>query len=123
MNNLNIGNYYFFQIIIPSFTNLRARTRFFFAIFFAIVYIITLSINRIEKLGKKKLYYAIFTIIVIESQISQIYCSNFEEEKKEIEKYKNLILKNGKKDSIFLFAIKSNKLKESPNNYIKNANF
>ena len=117
-----LGNFYLTQLIIPSFTNLRAHTRFFYVIFFAIVYFITFSIHYIEKTqGKKNLYYLIFSIIFIESQIYPFVNSNFEEEKKEIEKYKNLILKDGEKDSIFLFASSPDILKNKiSNNYLKN---
>lgn len=117
-----LGNFYFTQLIIPSFTNLRAHTRFFYVIFFAIIYLITFSIHYIEKTqGKKILYYLIFSIIFIESQIYPFVNSNFEEEKREIEKYKNLILKDGKKDSVFLFASTPDILKEDiAHNYLKN---
>ena len=83
---------------------------------------ITFSINRIEKTqGKKILYYLIFSIIFIESQIYPFFNVNFEEEKKEIENYKNLILKNGEKDSIFLFASTPDKLKNNiSHNCLKN---
>ena len=117
-----LGNFYLTQLIIPSFTNLRAHTRFFYVIFFAIVYFITFSIHYIEKTqGKKILYYLIFSIIFIESQIYTFVNSNFEEEKKEIEKYKNLILKDGEKDSIFLFTSTPDILKNDiAHNYLKN---
>ncbi len=116
-----LGNFYFTQLSIPSFTNLRAHTRFFYVIFFAIVYFITFSIHYIEKTqGKKILYYLIFSIIFLESQIYPIESSNFEAEKKEIEKYKNLILKDGEKDSIFLFAITPDQLNKDIGNYLKN---
>jgi hypothetical protein len=116
-----LGNFYFTQFSIPSFTNLRAHTRFFYVIFFAIVYFITFSIHYIEKTqGKKILYYLIFSIIFLESQIYPIESSNFEAEKREIEKYKNLILKDGEKDSIFLFASTPDTLKNDIGNYLKN---
>jgi len=116
-----LGNFYFTQLSIPSFTNLRAHTRFFYVIFFAIVYFITFSIHYIEKTqGKKILYYLIFSIIFLESQIYPIESSNFEAEKREIEKYKNLILKDGEKDSIFLFASTPDTLKNDIGNYLKN---
>ena len=117
-----LGSFYFIQLTISSFTNLRANTRFFYVIFFAIIYLITFSINRIEKTqGKKILYYLIFSIIFIESQIYPFFNVNFEEEKKEIENYKNLILKNGEKDSIFLFASTPDKLKNNiSHNCLKN---
>ncbi len=101
-----LGSFYFLQLNIPSFTNLRAFGRFFFVIFFAIVYLVTFSINQIEKTrGKKILYYLIFFIIVIESQFSTITNSNFEKEQiYGVEKYKDLISKNGNKNSIILFV-------------------
>ena len=116
-----LGSFYFIQLTISSFTNLRANTRFFYVIFFAIIYLITFSINHIEKTkGKKILYYLIFSIIFIESQIYPPLNSNFEEEEKEIEEYKNLILKDGEKDSIFLFAITPDELKKDIGNYLRN---
>jgi hypothetical protein len=119
--NRYLGNFYLIQLIIPSFTNLRAHTRFLYVIFFAIIYFITFSINYIEKTqGKKILYYLIFSIIFIESQICSLVNSNFEEEKREIEKYKNLILKDSEKDSIFLFTITPDELKKDIDSYLKN---
>jgi len=100
--------FFFLQSIIPSFTNLRAHNRFFFVIFFAIIYLITRTISHLKtaKNSKKILYYFIVFIIVIESEFCKILHSNFEKEHLEkVEKYKNLILKNGDKNSITLFVI------------------
>lgn len=113
--------FYFLQSIIPSFTNLRAHNRFFFVIFFAIIYLIVFSINYIEKTrGKKILYYLIFFVIVIESQFSIIPNSNFEKEQIfGVEKYKDLIVKNGDKNSITLFVLNKNQDNLSYN-FLKN---
>ena len=115
--NQYIGTFGFLQMAIPSFSPLRASTRFFYAIFFAIVYLATFSINYLEKTNKKKLYYIISAIILAESLISFIPNSNFSEEENEIREYKNLILQYGNKDSIFFFI---NNKKNPPANYIKN---
>lgn len=115
--NQYIGTFGFLQMTIPSFSPLRASTRFFYAIFFAIVYLATFSINYLEKTNKKKLYYIISAIILAESLISFIPNSNFSEEENEIQEYKNIILQHGNKDSIFFFI---NNKKNPPANYIKN---
>lgn len=115
--NQYIGTFGFLQIAIPSFSPLRASTRFFYVIFFAIVYLATFSINYLEKTNKKKLFYMITTIILVESLISSIPNSNFSEEENEIKEYKNLILQYGNKDSVFFFI---NNKKNPPANYIKN---
>jgi len=112
-----IGSYYFFQIAFPNFFFLRASTRFFYVIFFAIIYLATFSINFLEKTNKKKLYYAIIAIILVETQISKISNSNFSEEENEIHEYKNLILQHGNNDSVFLFV---NQITNPPKSYIKN---
>ena len=117
-----LGSFYFIQIIIPSFTNLRAYTRFFFVIFFAIIYLITLTISHLEttKNSKKFLYYLILIIILIEDQAFLISNSNFEKEQlEEVEKYKNLILENGDKNSITLFVTNA-KQDNLSDNFLRN---
>ena len=112
-----IGTFYFLQLSIPSFFPLRASTRFFYVIFFAIVYLATFSLNYLEKTNKKKLLYIITAIILGESLTCFIPNSNFSEEENEIQEYKNLILQHGNKDSVFFFVIDT---KNRPTNYIKN---
>jgi signal transduction histidine kinase len=112
----------FIQSSFPSFTNLRAYNRFFFVIFFAIIYLITLVISYLEttKNSKRILYYFIVFIIVIESQFCKILNSNFEKEQlEEVKKYKDLILKNGDKNSITLFVI-NKKQGNLSDNFLRN---
>lgn len=112
-----IGTFYFLQLSIPSFFPLRASTRFFYVIFFVIIYLAIFLMNYLENTNKKKLYYIIMAIILIESQISKIPNSNFSEEESEIQEYKNLIIQHGNGASVFFFA---NKTTNPPTNYVKN---
>ena len=115
--NKYVGTFNFLQFAFPNFTALRASTRFFYVIFFAIVYLATFSINFLEKTNNKKLYYAIIAIILIESQISMISNSNFLETENEIQEYKKLILQNGNKNSVFFFVPN---IKKPPKSFIEN---
>jgi hypothetical protein len=112
-----INTFGFLQISIPSFSLLRASTRFFYVIFFAIVYLATFSLNHLEKTNKKKLLYIITTIILAESLVSFIPNSNFSEEENTIQEYKNLILQHGNKDSVFFFVVNN---KNRPTSYVQN---
>ena len=111
-----IDTFGFLQISIPSFSLLRASTRFFYVIFFAIIYLATFSLNHLEKTNKKKLRYIITTIILAESLVSYIPNSNFSEEENTIQEYKNLILQHGNKDSVFFFVVN---IKNRPTSYVK----
>jgi hypothetical protein len=112
-----INTFGFLQISIPSFSLLRASTRFFYVIFFAIVYLATFSLNHLEKTNKKKLLYILTTIILAESLVSFIPNSNFSEEENTIQEYKNLILQHGNKDSVFFFVVNN---KNRPTSYVQN---
>jgi hypothetical protein len=112
-----IATFGFLQISIPSFSPLRALTRFFYVIFFAIVYLATFSLNHLEKTNKKKLRYIISAIILFESLTSTISNSNFSKEENAIQEYKDLISKHGNADSIFFFV---SDIKNLPSNYIIN---
>ncbi|MBM3590472.1 MAG: hypothetical protein FJX30_03760 [Alphaproteobacteria bacterium] len=106
-----LGLFYFLQICIPSFTNLRASNRFFYVVFFGFVYFLTLAFNKAEasKRLKIKIFYCLFLIAIIaESSFSKISKTKIGSEKNNIEKYQELMAKNGGNNSIFWF-VRSNK--------------
>lgn len=78
-----IGTFYFMQLSFPNYTNLRAFNRFFYVIFFGLIYLICLTLDNLKL--KNKLHFALFTLIIcttiIESATMKIDNSNFRDDK------------------------------------------
>lgn len=102
-----LGTFYFLQIAIPSFANLRASNRFFYVVFFALVYFLTLAFNKAESSNKKGMrifFYSLAITIIAESLFLKIIKTKIGSEKNNVESYQELMKKNGGKDSIFWFT-------------------
>ncbi len=106
-----IPTFYFLQLNFPAFGNLRSVNRFFYVIFFGIIYAVVKFLDFLEKNKSTKnliIYYFLLFIIIFEAISTKYHVSNHKSQEDSIKLYQELAKKYGNDHSILLFTFSEN---------------
>ena len=119
-----VPTFYFFQLYLPGFNNLRAPSRFYFVVFFGIIFATAKFLNYLEITKNYKLkiiYYILVLLILFEAVSTKYHFSNHKSQEKYIKQYQELANKYGSPDSILLFTF-SNDFLQNHDYIVENIN-
>ena len=106
-----IPTFYFLQLNFSAFGNLRSVNRFFYVIFFGIIYAVVKFLDFLEKNKSTKnliIYYFFIFLIIFEAVSIKYEVSNHKSQEDSIKLYQELAKKYGNDDSILLFTFSEN---------------
>jgi hypothetical protein len=106
-----IPTFFFLQLYSPAFGNLRSLNRFFYVIFFGIIYAVVKFLDFLEKNKNTKniiIYYFLVFLIIFESISIKYHVSNHKSQQNSIKIYQELAKKYGNDHSILLFTFSEN---------------